>query len=40
LLIDKQINEAIEKGKINSIDAKKLKAASDSIQDITYEEKR
>ncbi len=40
LLIDKQINEAIEKGKINRLDAEKLKAASDSIQDVRFEEKR
>jgi len=40
LLIDKQINEAIEKGKINSLDAKKLKVDSDSILNISFEEKK
>lgn len=40
LLIDKQINEAVENGRIKSIDAKKLKADSDSIQNIRFEEKR
>ncbi len=39
LLIDKQINEAIEKGEINTIDYKKLKAAADSVQNSIIEEK-